>query len=306
MSLSVPRVLLCSSPDQQDVGVLATVIALDAEISHQSRRCYVEISTLRDNIVNNREIFNTVTTSQNGATMKGVIKPAFAGANSLENVPLNVCSGPALDVSGFGRKSTQKRVFDLLLTIPLLIFLAPLLLIIACAVRLDDSPVFYIHRRVGRGGNTFGCLKFRTMRMDADAVLEGLLQQNYELRTQWDSCRKLRHDPRVTRIGRLLRKTSLDELPQLFNVVLGEMSLVGPRPVAEDELEKHYGPTATPLYLSVRPGITGLWQVRGRSDISYPNRVALDCDYVRSMSLCNDVRLLVQTLGRVLHATGAY
>jgi lipopolysaccharide/colanic/teichoic acid biosynthesis glycosyltransferase len=151
----------------------------------------------------------------------------------------------------------------------------------------------------------FGCIKFRTMRPNADAELEVALNANAELRSQWEASQKLRPDPRVTRVGRVLRETSLDELPQLFNVLMGHMSLVGPRPVVPGELQKHYDPIATAVYLSVRPGITGLWQVSGRSDMEYADRVALDCAYVTNMSIQYDVRLLIRTVGVLIRRSGA-
>jgi exopolysaccharide production protein ExoY len=202
---------------------------------------------------------------------------------------------------GFG-----KRVVDLLGATIGLLLLAPVLLMIALAVRWDGGPALYAHRRVGRGGKEFGCLKFRTMVPDADAVLAALLASSAEARAEWKATQKLRRDPRVTRVGRLLRATSLDELPQLFNVLRGEMSLVGPRPVVRAELDTFYGPSGAAHYMAVRPGITGLWQVSGRSGTSYAVRVALDVAYVSDMSLRQDVAILLRTLRVVLRRDGAY
>ena len=199
-----------------------------------------------------------------------------------------------------------KRIFDLLVASLMLTLLAPAFILIAAAVLMDGGTVFYMHRRIGWRGRMFSCLKFRTMRMNADVALEATLQNDSNLRYQWESAQKLRHDPRVTRVGRILRKTSLDELPQLFNGLWGDMSLVGPRPVVPEELQKFYGPAATSIYLSVRPGLTGLWQVSGRSDTSYTDRVALDCDYIANMSIANDLSLLVRTVRTLIQRNGAY
>ncbi|MCK8783273.1 sugar transferase [Roseomonas sp. NAR14] len=182
--------------------------------------------------------------------------------------------------------------------------LLPLMLVIAGLVALDGGPVLFAHQRVGRGGRAFGCLKFRTMVPQAEARLDALLRGDPLLRAEWEETRKLRRDPRVTTIGRLLRVSSMDELPQLINVLRGQMSLVGPRPVVQRELDEHYGRFAAD-YLAVRPGITGPWQVSGRSDTSYSDRVALDVGYVRRLSLRRDVRILFQTVRAVLIGRGA-
>lgn len=197
-----------------------------------------------------------------------------------------------------------KRVLDVTAAVLLLALLAPLLAIVACAIRLQGGPVLYGHRRLGRGLREFRCLKFRTMRTDGDEVLTRLLDTDPAARREWRETRKLRDDPRVTRLGRLLRRTSMDELPQLINVLRGEMSLVGPRPVVREELDEHYGPAAA-AYALVRPGITGLWQVSGRSDTTYRTRVALDTEYVATMSLAKDATILLRTVGVVLLGRGA-
>ena len=197
-----------------------------------------------------------------------------------------------------------KRAMDATAAFVLLALLAPLLAVIAFAIRLQGGPVLYGHRRLGRGLREFRCLKFRTMRTDGDEVLARLLDSDPEARREWRETRKLRDDPRVTRLGRLLRRTSLDELPQLINVLRGEMSLVGPRPVVREELDEHYGAAAA-AYALVRPGITGLWQVSGRSDTTYRTRVALDTEYVATMSLANDAMILLRTVGVVLRGLGA-
>jgi lipopolysaccharide/colanic/teichoic acid biosynthesis glycosyltransferase len=167
----------------------------------------------------------------------------------------------------------------------------------------EGGPIFYRHRRVGRGGVHFDCLKFRTMVVGADKVLKQVLARNPELRREWMRSQKLRKDPRITRVGAFLRRTSLDELPQLWNVIRGDMSLVGPRPVVKEELPK-YGRQVR-HYLSVTPGVTGLWQVMGRNTTTYKRRVALDAYYARKQSLWLDVRILMKTLSVVIAGHGA-
>jgi Undecaprenyl-phosphate galactose phosphotransferase WbaP len=213
-------------------------------------------------------------------------------------VPQAVIAPPAR-MAGF------KRALDVAGALTLLALLSPVFLVLALLVRRDGGPAFYAHRRVGRGGVTFGCLKFRSMVVDSQARLEALLASDPAARAEWEGTRKLRRDPRITRVGRFLRATSLDELPQLINVLRGEMSLVGPRPVVQAELERYYGAAAA-YYISVRPGITGLWQVSGRSETSYAQRVALDVAYVARGSLWEDIRILLRTPVAVLSRKGAH
>jgi lipopolysaccharide/colanic/teichoic acid biosynthesis glycosyltransferase len=204
-------------------------------------------------------------------------------------------------------RPASKRALDVTLSATLLLVLLPVFLAIAVVVAGDGGSALYSHRRVGRGGRTFGCLKFRSMRPNADRLLAELLAREPSARAEWEATRKLRRDPRVTPIGRLLRATSLDELPQLINVLRGDMSLVGPRPVVQEELDQHYAPAAAAAdYLSVRPGVTGLWQVSGRSDTDYRERVALDAHYARNPSLRKDLVLLALTVVVVLRCRGAY
>lgn len=204
-------------------------------------------------------------------------------------------------------RPAAKRLLDLALSTVFLICALPAFCVIGLAVAADGGPVLFVHRRVGRGGRTFGCLKFRTMHPDADRILADLLARDPAAAAEWATVRKLRHDPRVTRIGRVLRATSLDEAPQLWNVIRGDMSLVGPRPVVQEELDLHYAPAAAAAdYLSLRPGITGPWQVSGRSCIDYSQRVALDTAYARNPSLRTDLELLASTVAAVLRRHGAY
>ena len=199
-----------------------------------------------------------------------------------------------------------KRLFDLIVSALLLVLLSPLFLVIAIAIkRADPGKVTYAHRRIGRDGVPFDCLKFRTMVTDADARLQRWRKENPELFEEYCRTFKLRDDPRVTAIGRWLRRTSLDELPQLWNVLMGQMSLVGPRPVVAQELDDYYGP-ATQLYIRARPGMTGLWQVSGRSDTSYERRVFLDEWYILNWSFWYDIVILIQTAWIVATGKGAF
>ncbi|NIJ08058.1 lipopolysaccharide/colanic/teichoic acid biosynthesis glycosyltransferase [Sphingomonas vulcanisoli] len=187
----------------------------------------------------------------------------------------------------------------------LLVFLAPLMIIVAALVFLTNpGPVIFGHRRIGRHGQSFKCLKFRSMVVDAESRLEHLLASDAEARLEWERDHKLRNDPRITSIGSFLRRTSLDELPQLFNVLIGEMSLVGPRPIVEAEVQRYgryFG-----YYKQVRPGITGMWQVGGRNNTTYRRRVALDVLYARTSSVGLYCKILLATVPSVLAARGSY
>lgn len=197
-----------------------------------------------------------------------------------------------------------KRVFDLVAALVLLVLLALPLAYIAWLIRRDGGPAIFAHQRVGQGGRTFPCFKFRTMHVDAEKQLRKLLASDPAARTEWEREFKLRNDPRITSIGQFLRGTSLDELPQLLNVIRGEMSLVGPRPVIQVELER-YGDDVD-YFLMVRPGMTGLWQVSGRNGVDYDTRVYLDTWYVKNWSLWYDIAILFKTIRVVLRRDGAY
>lgn len=199
-----------------------------------------------------------------------------------------------------------KRTIDLGGATAGLLLLSPLFIMLALLVRFgpQGGPVLFGHTRVGRGGREFRCYKFRTMAVDGDRVLAAHLASNAAARREWDETLKLRHDPRVTTIGQVLRKLSLDELPQLINVLAGDMSLVGPRPVVRAELSR-YGRSAS-YYLRSRPGLTGLWQVSGRNDVSYRKRVAYDRYYVENWSLTQDVAIIARTIPVVCFARGSY
>ena len=196
------------------------------------------------------------------------------------------------------------RIIDVIISLGLLLFTAPLLLLVAVMIRLQDGgPVLFEHARVGRRGRTFGCLKFRSMAVDAEARLSALFAESPQIRREWEIDHKLQDDPRVTRIGRFLRKSSLDELPQLWNILRGDMSLVGPRPITPAETFR-YGRYLN-HYCRVRPGLTGLWQVSGRNDVPYGRRVAMDVYYARSRSLGGDLMILLRTVPAVLLAKGS-
>lgn len=197
-----------------------------------------------------------------------------------------------------------KRVFDLLASLILLALGWPLFAYLSWRIRQDGGPAIFAHKRVGQTGKEFACYKFRSMRVDAEEQLRELLATDPALRLEWEREFKLKDDPRISEIGHFLRRTSLDELPQLFNVIKGEMSLVGPRPVVRKELEK-YGDDVD-YFLMVRPGMTGLWQVSGRNDVDYDTRVYLDTWYVKNWSLWYDIAILFKTIKVVLRRDGAY
>ena len=207
-------------------------------------------------------------------------------------------------VTGFVFPSPD-RILDIVVALAALVFFAPLMLFIALAVFLSGpGPVLFRQDRLGRGGRTFACLKFRTMRIDSEAILGELLAADPAARAEWQRDQKLRNDPRVFAIGSLLRRTSLDELPQLFNVLAGDMSIVGPRPIVASEAFRYRRYIAD--YFAVRPGITGLWQVSGRNHTTYRRRVACDVAYVRAKSAGTDLRIIAMTVPTVLLARGAY
>ena len=197
----------------------------------------------------------------------------------------------------------MKVVIEWLLALLGVIVLLPLMTVIAAAVKLDGGPVLYRHLRIGKDGRQFYCLKFRSMRVDGDIVLTRFLQETPEAIAEWVASCKLTADPRVTGVGRFLRVTSLDELPQLINIIRLEMSLVGPRPIVAAELPR-YGSDVS-YYLSIRPGLTGLWQVSGRTGLSYEQRVSLDSFYVKNWSLLNDLRIILVTVPAVIMRRGA-
>lgn len=206
--------------------------------------------------------------------------------------------------TGKAAGSLGKRFLDIVLASMALVALAPFMIPIAFLIkRHDGGKALFVQNRIGLHGKVFRCYKFRSMVMDAQKQLDDLLARDPEAREEWDRDQKLRNDPRITRLGAFLRKTSLDELPQLFNILKGEMSIVGPRPIVRNEIAR-YGADFT-FYSGVRPGLTGLWQVSGRSDTSYEERVALDVRYVQDWSLVQDVLIIARTVPAILKSKGA-
>jgi exopolysaccharide production protein ExoY len=198
-----------------------------------------------------------------------------------------------------------KRVIDVILAVSGIVLLAPLLIIcFLLTVLTSPGPALFRHRRVGFKGKHFDCLKFRTMVMDAPERLRQLLESDPVAAAEWTANRKLRYDPRVTAIGAILRASSLDELPQLFNVLRGDMSIIGPRPVTEEELIRYSD--AVDAYLACRPGITGLWQVSGRSTTTYNKRIACDAFYARNWSMTLDAKILIVTIPALMVSDSAY
>lgn len=216
---------------------------------------------------------------------------------------------PSAGQLGLGLRSPValffKRILDIVVAALLLLAALPFAVLIALAIVLDSAgPVFFAHTRIGKGNRTFTLWKFRTMVRNADAALEQHLRENPDLRAEWAKYQKLKEDPRVTRVGRLLRRSSLDELPQLISVLRGEMSMVGPRPIVAEEAAK-YGPVFE-LYLQAKPGLTGLWQSSRRDGTSYRARIALDLKYLRERTLWLDVKVLLKTIRVVVIGHGAY
>jgi len=200
-------------------------------------------------------------------------------------------------------RSYVKRLLDLVIGVLATPIVVPLIGLLWIAVRLDGGPGFFVQMRVGRGGMPFACLKLRTMKPDAEEALTRLIASDAEVAAEWAQHQKLSRDPRITRVGAFLRKTSLDELPQFFNVLAGHMSFVGPRPFMTDQADLYLS-SGGQGYFDLRPGITGPWQVEARDCSTFPTRVRYDEAYWRSLSLLGDVRLLCQTVGVVLRMTG--
>ena len=198
-----------------------------------------------------------------------------------------------------------KRLFDLALAIPTAIFLTPIMISIVLLIKIfDRGPAIFKQRRIGLGGQDFYCYKFRTMTVDAEERIRALIETDSQAAEEWARDQKLKNDPRITPLGKFLRKSSLDELPQIWNIIKGEMSFVGPRPIVHDEIKK-YGNQYI-AYVSVPPGITGLWQVSGRNDVEYEERVQLDAQYAHTRKIWNDIGILFKTIPAILFSKGAY
>ena len=200
-----------------------------------------------------------------------------------------------------------KNFFDILFSLFVLVAFIPLFLIIALLIKLSSrGPIFFLQERIGKNNVPFKCIKFRTMYPESKDILQNLLNKDEKIKKEFEETHKIKNDPRITTIGKLLRKTSLDELPQFFNVLRNEMSIVGPRPIVKAE-KKKYGKNLTKV-LSIKPGITGLWQVSGRNNLTYKKRVMLDINYVKNYNLLMDIRILIRTFGVILFPLdrGAY
>lgn len=287
---TVPCIALGQNPEQilKTLGDPHTVIALEQGGIDAYQSMIQQIS---------RHIVNMqVVPAVRGLPLYGMEVNHFFAHEVLLLTMRNNLARPGLQL--------LKRYFDLIVSITVMIIGAPVLLWIAAKVMASGRPIFYGHKRVGQNGKHFLCYKFRTMAVNADILLKELLERDPDARAEWDRDFKLKNDPRITSIGHLLRKTSLDELPQLWNVLKGEMSLVGPRPIIDAELER-YG-NQVDYYLEAKPGVTGLWQVSGRNDVSYDTRVYLDAWYVKNWSLFNDIVILLKTIKVIFKKDGAY
>lgn len=232
---------------------------------------------------------------------------AFA-ANAPNFIEPSEADAPSEQVFGLNLTARiWKRSFDLASVVVILVLFCWAIVVVAIAVRLTTGRrVIYGHRRIGRNGREFKCYKFRSMVPNSDEVLAHLLATDAEARTEWNRDFKLKNDPRITRVGRFIRKTSLDELPQLWNVVVNDMSIVGPRPVVRKELDQYYRGPFKACYLSVKPGLTGLWQVSGRNNMEYAERVELDRNYVGSWCAWFDFTIVMRTVGVMFGRKGAY
>lgn len=238
-----------------------------------------------------------------GVLMKDVVdgRLSLAGGDfpeTIENAAVHAAPPPKRG----NYQAWGKRAFDIAFALALLPVIAPVVAVLLLVVRRDGGSGLFGHLRVGRNGTEFRCWKIRTMVMDAEKKLQVYLRDNPEAAAEWARSRKLANDPRITPLGNFLRRTSLDELPQIWNVLKGEMSFVGPRPVVRDELKK-YG-SGAPCYLAQKPGVTGLWQVSGRNDVSYDERVRLDRRYRKEMTWALDARIILKTGTAVFERTG--
>ncbi|HEY0786341.1 MAG TPA: undecaprenyl-phosphate galactose phosphotransferase WbaP [Acidobacteriaceae bacterium] len=303
-----PVALLIENSTADDSPITSSVFAGD--LSHASAlgrghgNCYAVIAMPSRGSEQIKRVFNEYADQYR----RVLIIPDLFGMTSLAVSAKDICGILALEVEQkLTRKLPQltKRAFDLGVCMTVLLVLSPVLVLLYLAVRLTSrGPVFYGQQRIGRNERPFLVWKFRSMVADADSVLEAHLAADPALRAEWDRDHKLRRDPRVTAIGRLLRKSSMDELPQLWNVICGEMSLVGPRPIVHSEIEK-YGQIFR-QYRRVIPGITGLWQVSGRNNTTYEFRTQVDDYYVRNWSVSLDLYILFRTLKTVCLTEGAY
>ena len=290
---------------QMEAGeLLSEDIADTSRLAREYRNCYAIIAMPTSGSDRVRHVFNECAQHYR----RVLIIPDLFGIKSLSVAAKDICGVLSLELDQrltlfFPR--LIKRCFDLAVSITLALLLSPLLLLIGAAVRFTSrGPIFYGQQRIGKNQQVFKVWKFRTMVVNADAVLQSHLDADPELREEWECDHKLKRDPRVTSVGRLLRKSSLDELPQLWNVICGEMSLVGPRPITDSEGVR-YGKSFG-QYLRVTPGVTGLWQISGRNDTTYELRTRIDDYYVRNWSLYLDMYIVFRTFKTILFSEGAY
>ena len=235
--------------------------------------------------------------------------PAAPASHTAWDRPIRILAQPDLaPVGGHVGYEPLKRMVDIVGAVLALVLGAPVIGILALAVLIGSGrPILYRANRVGRDGQQITVLKFRTMRRDSEELLQRLLAEDQELASEFRSTFKLRNDPRLTAVGRFLRKTSLDEVPQFWNVLRGSMSLVGPRPIVAEELPLYAQvPGGAEAYLAVKPGLTGSWQVSGRSDVTYEERVLLDLEYVAGRNLVRDLEIIIRTPAAAIHGHGAY
>lgn len=223
----------------------------------------------------------------------------YSELRNASRIDVAIASSRSVEETGLYRTKLKRAldVFMIVLASPIVL---PLVIVMALLVALDGHNPFYSQLRVGKNGRSFRLWKIRTMTVDADARLEAHLRDNADARMEWELHQKLKHDPRITRIGRVLRKTSLDELPQLWNVFIGKMSLVGPRPMMLDQQDFYYGSA----YYRLHPGVTGLWQISDRNSCSFADRASFDEEYDRTISLKTDMKTLFRTVAVVLRGTG--
>lgn len=276
------------------------VITDSSEVLEEIKKLKIKVAILCDYAGDRKKIFNyyrytiyvtqakdTITTSLQLKDIGGIL--GFSSTHNLTR-KINLVIKRFIDISII--------VISSPVVIPVMIFLS------LCVKLSSKGPVFYGHKRVGKNGKEIKCWKFRSMYKDSQKMLEEILLTNPEMKKEWEENRKFVNDPRVTKFGKFLRKTSLDELPQLFNILIGNMSFVGPRPVTKDELEK-YGENANYI-LTVTPGLSGMWQISGRSDTGYEERINLDSYYIQNWSIWLDMWIIIKTIWVVLRGKGAY
>ncbi len=303
-----PVAILCDDPEKQGESIEGVPILGSLELAPVlAKRCNIKWAIMAMPGLNRKKLLKVWEESASsfhhviyipdlfGFASFGVLPKDLGGILGIEVRQQLLRLGPKI----------AKALVDIIVTVVALVISAPLIPLITLLIKLDSKgPVFYRQTRYGKDGKPFEAWKFRMMVENAEVVLEEFLAKHPELKDEWDRDQKLRNDPRVTRLGKFLRKTGLDELPQIFNVIKGEMSIVGPRPIVQGEIKK-YGKCYS-LYAKVKPGITGLWQVSGRNDVSYEERVALDAYYVRNWSVWLDLYILARTVPVALSGKGAY